>query len=217
VSSSSPDASIQVLRCGPERLAAVSAVLGQAFVTEATFAWAFDGPHVTRELLESRLIRAFELYLERLLPLGVVWEASEATRAGAAAPAGDPLGAMVLISDDKYADWEAAVVDDSLVRELTDDGGARHVAFWDWLTARLPDERTWQLDSLGVAAHARGRGVGSALLRHALERATAAGFATTLETATPGNVPIYEHMGFRVYDDALPPAGPRVWFMRKDP
>ena len=186
---------------GPERLAGVAGVLGRAFVTDPGFAWALDGPD-----LEARLIRAFELYLERLLPLGVVWEA------------GDGLGAMVLISHDRYDDWAAAVVDDSLIGDLAADGGARHVAFWTWLTARLPDERTWQLDSIGVEKFARGRGIASALIRHGLARAVDAGYPTTLETGTPGNVPIYEHFGFRVVDDATPPnGGPHIWFMRKEP
>jgi hypothetical protein len=93
---------------GPERLADLSRVFGRAFVTEPTFAWALSGPN-----LEARLIRAFELYLARMIPLGIVWEA------------GEGLGAMVMVSDDRMDDWEAAVVDDSLIGDLADDGGAR--------------------------------------------------------------------------------------------
>ena len=186
---------------GPERLADLASVFGRAFVTEPTFAWALSGPN-----LEARLIRAYELYLERVIPLGVVWEAA------------DGLGAMVLVSDDRMAVWEAAVVDDSLIGDLAEDGGARHVAYWAWISSKLPDERVWQLDSVAVDSSARGRGIGSALIRHGLTRASQAGFATTLETGTAANVPIYEHLGFRLVDEADGPDGsPHTWFMRREP
>jgi GNAT superfamily N-acetyltransferase len=186
---------------GSERLTDLAGVFGRAFVTEPAFAWALSGPN-----LEARMIRAFELYLARVIPLGVVWEA------------GDGLGAMVLVSDDRMADWEAAVVDDSLIGDLADDGGARHVAYWTWISSKLPQERVWQLDSVAVDSSARGRGIASALIRHGLARASDAGFATTLETGTAANVPIYEHLGFTVVDEADGPDGaPHTWFMRREP
>jgi GNAT superfamily N-acetyltransferase len=186
---------------GSERLTDLAGVFGRAFVTEPAFAWALSGPN-----LEARMIRAFELYLARVIPLGVVWEA------------GDGLGAMVLVSDDRMADWEAAVVDDSLIGDLADDGGARHVAYWTWISSKLPQERVWQLDSVAVDSSARGRGIASALIRHGLRRASDAGFATTLETGTAANVPIYEHLGFTVVDEADGPDGaPRTWLRRHEP
>jgi GNAT superfamily N-acetyltransferase len=192
---------VEIRPAGPDRVILLAGVFGRAFVTEPMFEWGLSGPD-----LEARMIRAFELYLTRLAPLGIVWEA------------GDALGAMVLVPHDRIADWSAAVVDDALIGDLADDGGARHVAYWTWVTSMLPDEVTWQIDSVAVEAFARGRGIASALIRHALDRAGAAGFATTLETGSPGNVPIYEHLGFRVVEEGAPPdGGPHAWFLRKDP
>ena len=192
---------VEIRLAGPDRVIPLAGLFGRAFVTEPMFEWGLAGPD-----LESRMIRAFELYLTRLAPLGIVWEA------------GDALGAMVLVPDDRIADWSAAVVDDALIGDLADDGGARHVAYWTWVTSMLPDEVTWQIDSVAVEAFARGRGIASALIRHGLDRAAAAGFATTLETGSPGNLPIYEHLGFRVVGDGAPPGGgPHAWFLRKDP
>ena len=192
---------VDIRPAGLDRVATLAGVFGRAFVTEPMFEWGLSGPE-----LEARMIRAFELYLARLAPLGIVWEA------------GDALGAMVLVSDDRMAEWLAAVVDDALIGDLADDGGARHVAYWTWVSSMLPDELTWQIDSVAVEGFARGRGIGSALIRHGLERASAAGFPTTLETGSPGNVPIYEHMGFRVVGEGDPPeGGPHTWFLRKDP
>ena len=39
-----------------------------------------------------------------------------------------------------------------------------------------------------------------------------------LETAKPGNVPMYEHLGFRVVEESdAPDGGPTIWFLRADP
>ena len=39
-----------------------------------------------------------------------------------------------------------------------------------------------------------------------------------LETATPTNVPLYEHFGLRAYAaEVAPEGGPQVWFLRFDP
>ena len=192
---------VEIRPAGPGRVTALAGVFGRAFVTEPMFEWGLSGPD-----LEARMIRAFELYLARLAPLGIVWEA------------GDALGAMVLVSDDRLAEWSAAVVDDSLIGDLADDGGARHVTYWTWVSSMLSNERTWQIDSVAVEGFARGRGIASALIRHGLERSRRAGCATTLETGSPGNLPIYEHLGFRVIAEGDPPGGgPHAWFLRKDP
>jgi ribosomal protein S18 acetylase RimI-like enzyme len=50
---------------------------------------------------------------------------------------------------------------------------------------RVPSEPVWFLDMIGVAASARGAGVGGALIRIGLERARADGVPAWLETGTP--------------------------------
>jgi ribosomal protein S18 acetylase RimI-like enzyme len=190
---------IEVRTASIDHLGDLATLFGRAFMSEPMMAWAFDGPD-----LEARLVEAYARYLEHLIPMGVVWEAAGG------------LGGMVLVSHDRLAEWEVATVDPSIGR-LAPDGGAKHEAFWGWVTGQLPDEPAWQLDSLAVDASARGRGVGSALVRHGLARASAAGFATTIETGTSANVPMYEHLGFRLVKEAdAPDGGPHVWFMRAD-
>ncbi|HZO50363.1 MAG TPA: GNAT family N-acetyltransferase [Gaiellaceae bacterium] len=84
--------------------------------------------------------------------------------------------------------------------------------------AQLPAAPAWHLDSVGVAAEARGRGIRKPLAEHRLRRAHAAGHAAVLETATPRKVAFYERLGFRVVLDAdAPGGGPHVWFLRCDP
>jgi GNAT superfamily N-acetyltransferase len=105
-----------------------------------------------------------------------------------------------------------------MIAALTDDGGARYDAFWDWLGGHLPDEPCWFLDILAVRAAARGRGIASSLVRHGLELAHAAGLPAFLETGNPANVGMYEHLGFRAHERAdAPGGGPTIWFLRADP
>jgi GNAT superfamily N-acetyltransferase len=70
------------------------------------------------------------------------------------------------------------------------------------------------LAALGVRERARGRGLGSALLRPVLREADEAGVPAYLETSTPRNVRFYERAGFSVTGEAeVPGGGPHVWAM----
>src|SRR5262245_29476379 len=193
---------VSVRRAETERLPVIASVLGRAFVTEPMVCWPFgEGGDV-----EEKCIRTFEYFLEDLIPLGIVWEAGEA------------LGAAIWFSPDDRAAWEAAQIRDRRIDSLTDDEGRRYDALWEWVDSLLPAEPVWLLDSIGVEPSAQGRGVGTALIEHGLERVRASGTAVVLETAQERNVPYYERFGFRTVEDAAAPGGgPHVWFMRWEP
>ena len=73
------------------------------------------------------------------------------------------------------------------------------------------------LQVLGVATDRQGQGVGSALLRHGLERVDRIGGEAYLETNSSSNVTLYERHGF-VIDDAaaaLLEDGPTSWLMTR--
>jgi GNAT superfamily N-acetyltransferase len=81
-----------------------------------------------------------------------------------------------------------------------------------------PSTPNYYLMVLGTAPEAQGRGIGSALMAPILARADAEGMPAYLETATPGNVPFYEHRGFRVQREVqVPDGGPQMWLMWRDP
>lgn len=61
-----------------------------------------------------------------------------------------------------------------------------------------PKEPHWYLWMIGVDPRCQGKGYGSALLKHMLERIDAAGAAAYLESSTPKNIPLYERHGFEV-------------------
>lgn len=83
--------------------------------------------------------------------------------------------------------------------------------------AAHPHEPAWFLQFIAVEASARGRGLGSALLRSVLDRADAAGEAAYLEATSPQNRALYERHGFRVIEELPLPAGPTAWAMWRDP
>ena len=199
----SDSAGFAITRAAPERLSALSAVLGQGFVTEPMLQWSLG----THGDVARRFTEYFEYFNETLTQLGMLWEAGRAR------------GAAVWIPADADNAWTQAVdASRPSVHTLTSDGGRRYDAYWEWVSARIPDERLWHLDSVAVEAGSRGTGVGTGLIRFGLERARAENTGACLETATPKNVPYYEHLGFRVIDHAnAPRGGPHTWFLRWDP
>ena len=177
-------------------------VFGGAFVDEPMMRW----PMGESGDIADRFGRAFGYFLEDALELGLVWEA------------GDANGAAVWIPPDTFETWERNPWNQSRIRALTDDGGRRYDAFWDWVESHSPTEPMWLLDSIAVEPAAQGRGIGRALVTVGLARARADGLGAFLSTGTARNVSIYGRCGFRVTAEIdAPDGGPRIWFMRWDP
>jgi ribosomal protein S18 acetylase RimI-like enzyme len=61
-----------------------------------------------------------------------------------------------------------------------------------------PTTPHWYLWAIGVDPRRQGQGLGSALLKHALQTCDARGDAAYLESSSPKNVPLYERHGFEV-------------------
>ena len=61
-----------------------------------------------------------------------------------------------------------------------------------------PTEEHYYLAALGTRQDRQGEGIGSALLRHMLERCDAEGLPAYLEASNPRNVPFYARHGFEV-------------------
>lgn len=74
----------------------------------------------------------------------------------------------------------------------------------------------WHMGPVAVASHLQGQGIGSDVLRHALDIVDAAGGTAWLETDKEINVTFYERAGFRVGATATV-LGTTNWFMVRDP
>jgi ribosomal protein S18 acetylase RimI-like enzyme len=61
-----------------------------------------------------------------------------------------------------------------------------------------PKESHWYLPLIGVDPSHQGKGVGSALMKHALAACDRDGIIAYLESSNPRNVSLYERHGFEV-------------------
>jgi ribosomal protein S18 acetylase RimI-like enzyme len=78
-----------------------------------------------------------------------------------------------------------------------------------------PHEPHWYLPLIGVDPARQGRGLGSALLKAALERCDEDGLPAYLESSNPKNVPLYERFGFEVLGVIQPGGfGPLIPMLR---
>jgi ribosomal protein S18 acetylase RimI-like enzyme len=79
---------------------------------------------------------------------------------------------------------------------------------------RHPKEDFYYLFAIGALRSARGRGVGSALMREGLARCDADHMPAYLESSNVKNLPFYRKHGFEVVDELkLAMNGPTLWLM----
>ncbi len=88
----------------------------------------------------------------------------------------------------------------------------------DEMHRKYAHEPHYSLDNIGVLESARGKGVASLLIRPFLEKADEEKIGAFTVTATPSNVPLYEHFGFRCMEEVtMPGTGVTVWALKRDP
>ncbi|MDP9894496.1 GNAT superfamily N-acetyltransferase [Variovorax boronicumulans] len=73
-----------------------------------------------------------------------------------------------------------------------------------------PREPHWYLPQIGVEPNAQGKGIGAALMRHALARCDHEGSLAYLEASKPQNIPFYRHHGFEVTGEIQMGSAPLV-------
>ena len=73
-----------------------------------------------------------------------------------------------------------------------------------------PEEPCWYLPLIGVDPLSQGRGLGSALLRYALQHVDRSGAPAYLESSNPRNVPLYERHGFEVLGSIQAGSSPTI-------
>lgn len=93
----------------------------------------------------------------------------------------------------------------------------RALAMQQVMEEHHPHEPHWYLQFVGCVPERHGRGLGGAVIRARLAECDAQGLPAALETATPGNVPIYEALGFIVTGTYRIRGGPQFWTMWRAP
>ena len=78
------------------------------------------------------------------------------------------------------------------------------------------DEPLWYLPCIGVDANAQGRGIGSALMKHALRFCDEQGTRAYLESSNPANISLYERHGFEAMGRIQVGSAPQITPMIRD-
>ncbi|MGX5734764.1 GNAT family N-acetyltransferase [Bosea thiooxidans] len=71
-------------------------------------------------------------------------------------------------------------------------------AMFEAMARYHPEVPHWYLPLIGADPTRQGRGIGSALMRHALARCDRDGVAAYLESSNPRNIPLYRRHGFEI-------------------
>ena len=89
--------------------------------------------------------------------------------------------------------------------------------FADMVQAHHPKDEHWYLPFTGVDPFVQGKGHGSALLQHALERCDHDVLPAYLEASTVRSRLLYERFGFKEVAAIQVGSSPRVWAMIREP
>jgi ribosomal protein S18 acetylase RimI-like enzyme len=90
-------------------------------------------------------------------------------------------------------------------------------AVFEQMARHHPEEPHWYLPLIGVDPACCGRGLGSALMEHALQRCDAEGRPAYLESSNPRNIPLYERHGFHSLGTVQVGSSPPVMPMLRPP
>jgi GNAT superfamily N-acetyltransferase len=192
-----------VRRAGPADQRAVAGVLAAAFADDPVFSWVFPDPG--RRAVG--LPRFFALVVDTLAHHDDIWTTAPAGGGGAVwVPCGRPE-----MPADREEPFTVALA------ELAGQDAERMLALMAVLDEHTPAEPQESLWFLGVAPHAQGQGIGSALLAPVLDRADRAGVPAYLEATSARNKTLYERHGFVAEPPIAVPGGPPLWPMWRRP
>jgi ribosomal protein S18 acetylase RimI-like enzyme len=106
------------------------------------------------------------------------------------------LGAALWLPPDVHPDETALAA--LLQRTIPEKNQQEIFAFIEQMDRSHPSEPHWYLPMIGVDPAQQGKGYGSALLKHALERCDGEGKLAYLEASSPKSIPLYQRHGFEL-------------------
>lgn len=81
---------------------------------------------------------------------------------------------------------------------IPDEKQASVFSLFEQMEAGHPKEPHWYLPMIGVDTNQQGNGIGSALMKYALDRIDEEGLPAYLESSNPRNISLYRRFGFEV-------------------
>ncbi len=180
----------------------IASTLARAFFEDPVFRWAYPNDDRRREVLPgifTPFAEAFQRHDETYV----------ADHIGGTALWAPPGQAPV---DDEHADE----FNQRLERAAGADG-ERMFKVAELIDEHHPHGSYYYLQLLAVEPDSQGRGIGSALLEHMLERCDREGARAYLDATSPRNKRLYERHGFRATGQFAPDGGPPLWAMWREP
>ncbi len=168
--------------------------LAEAFDGDPVWVWMLPDTHRSRERLFGALLR-------HAIPKGHVYTTHDHSALTMWSP---PHGWKLPTSAMLRAAGPIAVAARSRLPRLL-----ARLGEIERLHALVPQDH-WYLEFIGASAGARGRGLGSALIDHALEHVTR-GLPIYLESSNPRNLAFYQRHGFEVTGEPPMRSGPPQW------
>lgn len=192
-------------RLTPDDAPRAADLVHAAFASDPILRWVFDD--------EQRWAGVGRAFVDRLVEVrvlgGEAWLVDHSPAATAAVSLWDPPGGIYASRPGLWSEFN---------EQLTADEAARLEAYDTLADASQPAEPHWYLGVLAVAPQQQGRGYARHVVAPILESADRTQTPVTLETATPINLAIYARFGFEVRAEFdLPPDGPHVWLLQRNP
>jgi len=175
------------------------AVIVMAFSTDPVARWSYTDSHLYLSVF-PKVVRAF---------------GGNAFEHDSAYCAEDFSGAALWLPPDVGAREEElmALVEQTVYGSKREDASA----VFEQMGRYHPDEPHWYLPLIGVDPVLQGRGVGSALMKHALIRCDEDNRLAYLESSNPRNIPLYERHGFEVMGTIQVGSSPPIYPMLRRP
>jgi ribosomal protein S18 acetylase RimI-like enzyme len=191
--------SIEVRSATSDEIPRAVAAIVAAFLTDPPARFAWPSPHD---------------YLQAM-PLATREFAGACFEHGTAYVTADFSGAALWLPPGVEPNGEALarMFRETAQREHLDD----LLATFEKMESSHPREPHWYLPQIGVDPIAQGRGLGAALMRHALARCDQERAFAYLEASKPANVPFYQRHGFEVTGEIRVGAAPVITPMVRRP
>jgi ribosomal protein S18 acetylase RimI-like enzyme len=183
----------------PSEEAHVIDALRLAFVADPATRWVWSDPHMYLENF-PRFAKAF---------------GGRAFEHGTAYYVDGYAGAALWLPPNIHPDVETLA---SLLQSTGSDKAQKDaLGVFEQMGSYHPSEPHWYLPLLGVDPPQHGKGFGSALMKHALERCDRENIVAYLESSNPKNIPFYERHGFKLLGTIQVGSSPQISPMLRKP
>jgi ribosomal protein S18 acetylase RimI-like enzyme len=191
-----------IRRASPSDVPRIAATLSRAFFDDPVFRWAAPDDDRRRELLPAffaqiaeTLQRYDEIHLAGLGAGAALW----------VPPGGTP------VPDDQAEEFGNRML------AIAGTDAERLFEVSELIDSHHPPGSFYFLQFIGVEPAGQGRGLGSRLLAHTLERCDRERERAYLDATSEDNKRLYERHGFRASGEYAPTGGPPLWPMWREP